>query len=80
MIKSKIPTRGFAILLVLMFLFLLSTLGIAFLMVRVTQWEIVETWYDDVRAREIAETGIYETINRFYLTFPVLVPVRKIIG
>jgi hypothetical protein len=43
--------RGFAILLVLMFLLLPYTLGVAFLMVTIIQWEIVEAWYDDVRAR-----------------------------
>jgi hypothetical protein len=56
-----------------MFLLLLYTLGVAFLMVTIIQWEIVEAWYDDVRAREIAETGIYEAINRLYLTFPMQV-------
>jgi hypothetical protein len=69
----RISGSGFAILLVLMFLLLLYTLGVAFLVVTIIQWEIVEAWYDDVRAREIAETGIYSAINRLYLTFPMQV-------
>jgi hypothetical protein len=56
-----------------MFLLLLYTLGVAFLVVTIIQWEIVEAWFDDVRAREIAENGIYEAINRLYLTFPIQV-------